>query len=141
MKIHAMLMDANGRSETTFVDVPMTKVSETESISAKQDGTTWRIGWRKVNEHTRTSRAYADKGERAPDEMHVGGPPHFIGVMSGHVEITMQDGGAWRLAAGDFLYVGPGALHHSNMPSSVPVTVFNLGLPGTPADTQDYKFR
>lgn len=139
MKIHAMLVDANGRSRATFVDVPLTKVSETESISAKQDGTEWRIGYRRFGSVPRTSKDYTSPA--GPNEMHVGGPPHFIGIMSGHTEITMQDGGAWRLAAGDFLYVGPGALHHSNFPSNVMVSIFNLGLPGTPADTKDYVFK
>jgi oxalate decarboxylase/phosphoglucose isomerase-like protein (cupin superfamily) len=139
MKIHAMLIDANQRSVAGFVEIPMTKVSETESISARQDGVIWRIGFRHNSEHSRVEKAYSSAA--GPYEMHVGGAPHFIGCMSGHAEITMQDGGAWRLAAGDFLYVAPGALHHSNNPSTVPVTIFNLYLPGTAADTKDYVFK
>jgi uncharacterized cupin superfamily protein len=139
MKLFAMSIDANGRSVPSFVEVPLTKVSETESLSAKQAGTQWRIGFRHNGDQPRTSKAYSSPA--GPYEMHVGGPPHFVGCMSGHAEITMQDGGAWRLSAGEFLYVAPGALHHSNNSSTVPVTIFNLGLPGTPADTKDYNFK
>ena len=139
MKIHAMQIDANGRSHSAFVEIPLHKVSDSEAISAKQDGVIWRIGFRHNVEHVRTSTQYA--GERSAQEMHVGGEPHFIGIMSGHAEITQQDGSTWRLSAGDFLYVAPGALHHSNNPSTVPVTIFNLYIPGTAADTQPYAFK
>ena len=133
MKLFAMGIDQNGRSTADFLDVPLTKVSATEEISPKQPGAHWRIGYRKEAPASRTSKAY--KSDAGPQEMHVGGAPHFIGIMSGHAEITMQDGGPWRLGAGEFLYVRPGALHHSNNPSQVPVTIFNLYTGGTPADT------
>jgi mannose-6-phosphate isomerase-like protein (cupin superfamily) len=139
MKIYAMGLDPNNRSIATFVDVPLKKISDTEAISAKQDGVLWRVGFREVTDLHRTSRNF-ERGA-GPYEMHVGGPPHFIGIMSGHGEITMQDGGPWRLAAGEFLYVAPGAVHHSNNPSTVPVTIFNLLLPGTPNDTKPYVFK
>jgi mannose-6-phosphate isomerase-like protein (cupin superfamily) len=141
MKIHAMLVDGNGRSYSSFVDVPLNKVSDTEAISNKQEGTIWRIGTRHITKHKRTSKEYLTSGVRSPEEMHVGGEPHFIGIMSGHAEITQQDGSTWRMATGDFLWVGPGALHHSNNPSNVEVTIFNIYLPGTAADTQDPKFK
>ncbi len=139
MKIFAMGIDQNGRSAADFVDVALTKVSATEEISAKQPGTIWRIGFRHESPASRTSKAYTSAA--GPQEMHVGGKPHFIGIMSGHAEITMQDGAPWRLGAGEFLYVRPGALHHSNNPSLVPVTIFNLYMPGTAADTQPYPFK
>src|SRR5438067_6131558 len=123
MKIFAMGIDENGRSTADFLDIALHKVSDTESLSAKQDGGgIWRIGFRHNVEHSRTDKKYASPA--GPYEMHVGGSPHFIGCMSGHAEITLQDGGAWRLSAGEFLYVRPGALHHSNNPSTVPITIF-----------------
>lgn len=134
MKIFAMGIDPNGRSTADFVDVPLTKVSATEEISAKQPGTIWRIGNRKEASVPRTAKSYTSPS--GPYEMHVGGAPHFIGCMSGNAEITMQEGMPWRLTAGDFLYVRPGALHHSNNASLVPVTIFNLYMPGTPASTE-----
>ncbi len=139
MKLFAMEMDQNGRSCAGYLDIKMTKVSDTEFLSAKQDGTEWRIGTRAIAGYPRTSKAY--KSGTGPYEMHVGGPPHFVGCMSGNAEITMQDGGAWRLVPGEFLYVRPGALHHSNNASVVTTTIFNLGLPGTPADTKEYQFK
>ena len=134
MKLFAMGIDQNGRSTADTLDVALTKVSATEEISAKQAGSIWRIGYRGVTPASRTAKTYTSAA--GPLELHVGGAPHFIGIMSGHAEITMQDGGPWRLGAGEFLYVRPGALHHSNNPSQVPVTIFNLYLGGTPADTK-----
>ena len=140
MKLFAMGIDENGRSTADFLEIKMNRVSDTESLSNKQDGGgIWRIGFRHNVEHHRTDKAYTSPA--GPYEMHVGGAPHFVGCMSGHPEITMQDGGAWRLAAGEFLYVRPGALHHSNNPSTVPITIFNLYMPGTAKDTKPYPFK
>lgn len=132
MKLFDMSLDENGRSTVGFIEVPMQKISETEFMSAKQDAIEWRIGFRNVYGHQRTSPDYVAAG--GPFEMHVGGPPHFIGWMAGNNENTMQDGSVFRLAAGDFLYVRPGALHHSTQLSQVPPVVFNLLLPGTDED-------
>ena len=38
MKLFAMGLDQNERSITTFIDINLHKVSDTESISSKQDG-------------------------------------------------------------------------------------------------------
>ena len=140
MKLFEMGIDENGRSTASVFEIKMNRVSDTESLSNKQDGGgIWRIGFRHNTEHHRTDKAYSSAA--GPDEMHVGGAPHFVGCMSGHAEITMQDGGAWRLSAGEFLYVRPGALHHSNNASTVPVTIFNLYMPGTAKDTKPYPFK
>ena len=128
MKIYSMGIDQNGRSTNSVVDIALAKVSDTESISAKQDGIEWRIGMRNVTSRARTNKDYESAG--GPFEMHLGGPPHFTGVMSGHNEVTMQDGTSLRVSAGEFHYVRPGALHHSNLLSNVPLTMFNLLLPG-----------
>ena len=139
MKFYALGLDENGRSMASYVDVPIHKVSQTEEISEKQEGGVWRIGFRNITTASRTNPNFAAPGGQY--EMHVGGPPHWVGVMSGHAEITLQDGSAWRLCAGEFHYVAPGSLHHSNNPSLVPVTIFNLSLTGTPKDTQPYRFK
>ena len=139
MKIQAMGIDQNGRSCTSSVEVPLRPVSETESLSAKQPGANWRFGPRAITADgfKRTDPRYGSAG--GIHEMHLGGEPHFVGVMAGHGEITMQDGTPFRLVAGEFLYVRPGALHHSDFPSLVQPMMFNLYLPGTAQDTQALK--
>src|SRR5262252_3790024 len=117
MKIQAMGIDQNGRSHTSALEVPLNKVSDTESLSAKQPGQNWRLGPRGITSDgfKRTDPRYTSAG--GINEMHLGGEPHFVGLMAGHAEITMQDGVPFRLVAGEFLYVRPGALHHSDFPS------------------------
>jgi hypothetical protein len=139
MKFYAMGLDANGRSNTTTIECKVHEVSPTESISNKQDGIEWRMGWRQTTTDQRTKKSY-DK-PTGPYEMHLGGPPHFVAVMAGHNEITMQDGISLRLCPGEFHYVRPAALHHSNILSDVPVIIFNLLLPGTNADIGDPPFK
>lgn len=134
MKLYAMGFDANNRSISDTLEVPLTKVSPTEEISAKQPGTIWRIGMRAFGNPVRTDKTY--KSDSGPFEMHVGGSPHFIGLMAGQNEVTMQDGSVFRMGIGDFLYVRPGTLHHSNFPGQVPGIIFNLYTPGTDTDTQ-----
>ena len=130
MKFFAMGLDQNERSITTFLDCNLHKVSETESISAKQDGLVWRLGPRKVG----------DPLTGGPFEMHFASGPHFVGVMAGNNLIQNQMGGGWRLSAGEFLFVASGALHHSTNPSLVPLLMFNLSLPGD-ANVRNYAFK
>jgi mannose-6-phosphate isomerase-like protein (cupin superfamily) len=134
MRIYGMGVDKNGRSMTETIDVPMTKVSETESISALQPAVLWRMGFRKNSSAPRTSKKWSAAG--GPYEMHVGGPPHILAIMGGYAECTLQDGGCIRMTSGDVIYIRPGALHHSNNTGPVPVIILNLLLPGTRADTQ-----
>ena len=76
LKLMTMVNDQNGRSTYGFADVPMKKVSETESLSEKQAGLHWRIGPRKaITPYTRTHKAY--RSATGPYEQHVGGAPHF----------------------------------------------------------------
>ena len=130
MKLFAMGLDQNERSTTTFIDINLHKVSETESISTKQDGLVWRLGPRNIG----------DPLNGGPFEMHFAGGPHFVGVMAGNNLIQNESGGGWRLSAGEFLLVTPGALHHSTNPSLVPLLMFNLLLPGN-ADTRNFAFK
>src|SRR4051812_35597053 len=99
MKLYALGVDANKRSVATTVDVTLTPVSDTESFSAKQPGSYWRLGHRVPSPIPRTSKDYASNA--GPYEMHVGGAPHFVGVLAGYSEITTQDGAVWRFAAGE----------------------------------------
>jgi hypothetical protein len=133
MKIHEIGLDANGRSTPGLIDVPLKKISDTESISAKQPGTVWRIGMRNTSSMSRTNKDYDAPG--GAFEQHLGGDPHIIAWQSGHLENTLQDGSVWRFSSGDLIFVRPGALHHSNIMSTVPATVFNLYLPGKGTDT------
>ncbi len=138
--LHAMLIDDNNRSYSGFVTIALKAASETESFSEKQAGLYWRLGPRpQIVNTARSSRNYVS--DAGPYEMHVGGEPHFVGLMAGHLESTHQDGSVWRFAPGDFNFVLPGALHHSSYFSNVPGVMFNLFLPGTAADTEVPKFK
>jgi uncharacterized cupin superfamily protein len=133
-KLFEMGLDHNNRSAVTVLDLPMQKLGEYESISAKQDATFFRIGFRPFFPRSRTNQDYASAA--GPFEMHVGGAPHFVARMVGTTENTMQDGAVLRQTAGDFVYVRPGALHHSNQVGYVPGVVLNLFMPGTDETTQ-----
>ncbi len=133
VKLYAMGLDQNGRSFASLIDVPMTKVSDKETISAKQPGVLWRMGYRNNNMEDRQERNFTTQG---PYELHLGGGPHFLGIMAGYAECTMQDGSAWRMSPGDFLYTRPGALHHADNTGNVRVIIMNVELPGTDTDTQ-----
>ncbi len=141
MKFYEMGLDVNGRSRCSIIECPVHKVSETESLSNKQPGVYWRLGFRNNNTTPimRTDKRYTSAS--GPYEMHVGGSPHFIGIMANYSETTMQDGAVWRMGAGDFLYVTPGALHHSNNNGHGPVIIFNLYLPGTAVDNKPLEFK
>jgi hypothetical protein len=125
IRICAMGMDDNGRSTTTFVDVPLLKVAENEFLSQRQDAVYWGLAF---NQNSVLSNEY---------EMHLTNQPRIVGVMSGHAEITMQDGGTCRLASGEFIFVHGRALHHSTFRSSVPTQTLNVTFPGT----ADFKFK
>jgi quercetin dioxygenase-like cupin family protein len=140
MKLMTMINDQNGRSTYGFAEVPMKKVSDTESVSEKQPGLHWRIGPRKtITPYTRTHKAY--RSATGPYEQHVGGAPHFTGCMAGNVETTAQDGLVLRRNAGDFCFITPGALHHSSFRSEVEAVYFNLYVPGTDKDTAALKVK
>ena len=109
-----------------------------ESISAKQPGVLWRIGYRNNVSEARQERNFSTQG---PYELHLGGGPHFLGIMAGYAECTQQDGGAWRMSPGDFVYVRPGALHHANNTGNVRVIIMNVELPGTEFDTQPLEIK
>ena len=139
MKIFEIGIDKNGRSTHGLIDVPMTKLSDTEAESPKQPGTIWRIGTRGSSTMARTNVAYDPAG--GAFEQHLGGEPHVIAWQAGYVESTLQDGTTMRFGPGDLQFVRPGALHHSNLFSSVPSTVFNLYLPGTATDIAPLAFK
>ncbi len=130
MQLYALGVDDNKRSVSTMVEIKLSAVSATESLRARQPGVLWRLGPRVASTISRTSKGYTSAS--GPYEMHMGGAPHFVGVIAGFSEITTQDGALWRFSAGEFHYVAPGALHHQ---SPVPCVTMNLVMPGTPADT------
>ena len=132
MKIFEIGIDANGRSTPGLIDVPHKKISDTEALSEKQPAAYWRIGMRQAQTLSRSEAGYDPGGSIY--EQHIGGEPHLIAWMSGHMDNVMQNGATWRFCTGDLLYVRPGALHHSNLRSTVPPTVFNLYLPGKDND-------
>jgi hypothetical protein len=119
VKLCAMAMDENGRSYTTVVEIPLHPVNDMESISEKQEAVYWGLSF---NQNSPLTNEY---------EMHLTNQPRIVGVMSGHAEITQQDGSVCRLAPGEFIAVHGKALHHSNMRSSVPTQTLNVTFPGT----------
>jgi mannose-6-phosphate isomerase-like protein (cupin superfamily) len=133
VKLYEIGLDPNGRSISALIDVPMKKVGPKEAISAKQPGVLWRIGYRNNNMEDRGERNFSTQG---PYELHLGGPPHFLGILAGYAECTAQDGSAWRMSPGDFISVRPGALHHADNTGNVRVIIMNVELPGTDSDTQ-----
>jgi hypothetical protein len=139
MKISAMGIDDNGRSTASFIDIPLNKISETEAISNKQQAIEWRIGPREVTDIPRTDWNYVGPLGGGPNEMHVGGAPHFVGVMAGHLNCTLQDGSVQRIGPGELQFVRAGALHNSTLLSNSSFIMFNMSLPGTPADISDFK--
>jgi hypothetical protein len=139
MKIAAMGIDDNGRSTADVIDIPLNKISETEALSNKQMAVEWRIGPREITDIPRTSYNYVGPLGGGPNEMHVGGAPHFVGVMAGHLDCTLQDGIVQRVGPGEFQFVRAGALHNSTLRTEGTFIMFNLQLPGTPADIGPFK--
>ena len=128
MKMSAMGMDENGRSILTGVDIPLKQVSDTEWLSEKQDAAYWGLALSQPSEPF----------SGGPHEMHLTNQPRIVGVMSGHAEITQQDGVTCRLGTGEFIYVDGRALHHSSFARSrEPVITLNVTFHGT----ENYKFK
>ena len=131
--LYEMGIDHNNRSTVGVITLPMQRISDLESISAKQDAVEFRIGYRTFFPRTRTHPDY--QSDSGPFSLGVGGSPHFVARMVGGTENTMQDGSVFRQTAGEFVYVRPGSLHHSNQVGFVPGVVMNVVLPGTEDDT------
>jgi mannose-6-phosphate isomerase-like protein (cupin superfamily) len=136
MKLFTTGLDANGRSTLGLIEVPLTKISETEAISAEQPGVYWYIVM-----SNGTSRPRTDKDFDAPGgafEAHTGGLPHMPVVMTGSWDTTLQDGKTCRFAPGDIHVTRAGAQHQTNLHSSVPMTMIVVYLPGTSTDINAY---
>lgn len=122
MKFSALGMDANNRSMMTEVEIPLTQVSETEWLSAKQDAKSWSVATRHPGEPF----------DGGPMEMHLINFPSFVLCTQGHLETTPQDGETCRLAPGEGVFIDGRALHHSSFgPSRVPVDYLTLAFAGT----------
>jgi hypothetical protein len=137
MIIYTTGLDANGRSTHGEIDLPLKKVSETESISDKQPGVIWYIS---MNTHT-LSLPQTDKDYDVPGgafELHTGGLPHMPVVMTGSWDTILQDGTAMRFAPGDMHLTRAGAMHQTSLHSIVPMTMIVLYLPGSASDIHNY---
>ncbi len=134
MKIFTTGLDANGRSTHGAIEFVMKKVSETESISAKQPGRIWY--YRQVTELS--SLPQTSKDFDAPGgafEQHAGGLPHMPILLTGHWDTLLQDGTVCRFAPGDVHLTRPGAIHQTNLHSLVPITEINIYLTASATDT------
>ena len=120
-------LDANGRSTWTYYEVPLIQTSPLSSMSAKQTGETWGLGF------TQNSPKPYNL-----NEMHKTNRMAIVWVMSGHLETTIQDGEMRRRAPGEGNFVHGDCLHHSTMRSTVPTTTLSLNLASEVI--QDFKF-
>lgn len=125
VKMCSMEVDENGRSYTGIREIKLHKVNDMESISEKQDAIYWGLAF---NQNTGLGNEY---------EMHLTNQARIVAVMSGHAEITQQDGGINRMATGDFIFTHGKALHHANFRSNVPTQTLNVTFPST----ADHKFK
>lgn len=122
MKFCALGMDENARSTMTDVEVPLTRVSDTEWLSEKQDAKTWSLAMRQPGEPL----------DGGPSEMHLTNFPSLVCSMQGHLQVTGQDGATCRLAPGAGIFLDGRALHHSKFgPSRVPVLYLTMTFQGT----------
>lgn len=117
VRIYAMKMDANNRAITSHMDIPMRRVNDMEEISEPQDAVYWGLSF---NQNSPLTNEY---------EMHLTNQARIVIVMSGHVEITQQDGSVARLATGDVIGVHPLALHQSKFRSVVPTQTLSVTFP------------
>ena len=137
MEVFTTGLDANGRSTLGTIDIPLTKVSETESISPKQPGVIWYLTMStNVNSLPRTDKNFESAG--GSFELHTGGLPHMPVVMTGSWDTTLQDGTVCRFAPGDIHITRPGAMHQTNLNSAVPMTMIVVYLPGSATDITLY---
>ena len=120
-------LDANGRSTWTYYEVPLIQTSPLSSMSAKQTGETWGLGF------TQNSPKPYNL-----NEMHKTNRMAIVWVMSGHLETTIQDGEMRRRAPGEGNFVHGDCLHHSTMRSTVPTTTLSLNLASEVIE--DFKF-
>ena len=125
VRIYAMKMDANNRAITSHMDIPMKKVNDMEEISEPQDAVYWGLSF---NQNTPLTNEY---------EMHLTNQARIVTVMSGHVEVTQQDGSVARLATGETIGVHPLALHQSKFRSVVPTQTLSV----TFADRENLSFK
>jgi hypothetical protein len=122
MRVSAMGIDDNERSTLIERDIPMVRVSETEFISEKQVAASWNV----------VVRAPEEPIAGGPHEMHLTNRAVLVWVMQGHAEITLQDGGTNRLAAGEGIFIDGRALHHTTFINSrVPVVMLNVTFDST----------
>ena len=138
MKILSIELDANWRSTLGAIEVPLHKVSETESISKKQPAVSWYV--LEIDPGTplqRTDPGYSHPG--GGFEAHNGDVPHFNMQLTGYLDSALQDGNTTRYAPGDLHYTRAMALHHSNLRSPVPNKHLLLTTPGSPTDPSPLK--
>jgi len=138
MKILSIELDANWRSTLGAIEVPLHKVSETESISKKQPAVSWYV--LEIDPGTplqRTDPGYSHPG--GGFEAHNGDVPHFNMQLTGYLDSALQDGSTTRYAPGDLHYTRAMALHHSNLRSPVPNKHLLLTTPGSPTDPSPLK--
>jgi hypothetical protein len=128
MKFQAYKQDANGRSVWSTVEIPQKQVSPLHAVSARQDGAYWGFSLNQPSEPL----------GGGPTEMHLTHAPRIVWPMSGHVQLTMENGDVRRFPAGDGNYVNGLARHHSSFAySREPVITLSLTFPGT----VDYEFK
>jgi len=121
-------LDENGRSAWTYYEVPLIQTSPLSSMSRRQVGETWGLGF----------------SQNTPqpwnlNEMHITNRMAIVWVMSGHLETTVQSGEMRRRAPGEGNLVQGDCQHHSTMRSTVPTTTLSLNLTSQVVDPYVFK--
>tara|TARA_B100000029_G_C17059160_1_gene772481 strand:- start:203 stop:622 length:420 start_codon:yes stop_codon:yes gene_type:complete len=121
-------LDENGRSTWTYYEVPLIQTSPLSSMSRRQVGETWGLGY----------------SQNTPqpwnlNEMHITNRMGIVWVMSGHLETTVQSGEMRRRAPGEGNVVHGQCQHHSTMRSTVPTTTLSLNLTSEVVDPYVFK--
>ena len=138
MKILSIELDANWRSTLGVIEVPLHRVSATESISKKQPAVHWyAMELNPDTELQRTDPNYPFPG--GAFEAHNGDVPHFNMQLTGYLDSTLQDGSTTRYAPGDLHYQRAMALHHSHLRSPVQNRHLLVTVPGSPTDPSPLK--
>ena len=139
-KIYTIGFDRNYRSTLDTIDVPMNKISDTESVSPRVTTSTFcYITEPRMNNDPRV-RTHPDYPE--PFEMHSRDLAHMVVTMHGHGESLLQDGATARWGPGDMHFTRTGAIHHSSNNSSViSMNIFVLFWGGTEIDLWNLEFK
>ena len=140
MKIWTIGLDANWRSVQGLIDIPLTKLSETEAVSPKVTSSTFVYVTEPRMNNRPLPRTHQDYAE--PFEMHSRDLAHMVITLTGFGESTLQDGTTVRWSPGDMHFTRTMALHHSNNNNAnISMSIMVIFWGGTEIDLMDLEFK